>query len=318
MRTRLIFMLFVMLPLIQSCDESFNPYTDYKQNYGVVCILRSDTTLQLATVSKSYLSNDEIVSQPSLLFEKGADVRVWFGDSVFRLKDTVFITGENGDSIDCYFNNSFTITPNQEIELEILLSNGKRLKASSNTPADISFKNTSEVIIPPVGKNLVQIFWNSAGPYNYYLPQLKIKCETIENGVKKVFYRELPKSLSVSNGITYPVYPSSNNSASAVYDLNALNWYLESFADSLSNPSSVSIHQTLEFDVLIFDIEMSRYISVSRSSINNLSIRFDEGEYTNIEGGLGIFGSQLSKKYSRLKFLNTFITSKGFNFIYDL
>ena len=100
--------------------------------------------------------------------------------------------------------------------------------------------------------------------------------------------------------------------------MNALNWYLESFADSLSNPSSVSIHQTLEFDVLIFDIEMSRYISVSRSSINNLSIRFDEGEYTNIEGGLGIFGSQLSKKYSRLKFLNTFITSKGFNFIYDL
>lgn len=163
----------------------------------------------------------------------------------------MFVTGDNGDSISCYFNNTFTILPNQDTQLEILLSNGKRLKALSRTPSDISFKNTSEVIIPPVGKNVVQIFWNSAGPYNYYLPQLKIKCETIENGIKKVFYKELPKSLSVSDGVTYPIYPSSNNSASAVYDLNAINLYLAKFADSLSNPSIVSIHQTLEFDVLI-------------------------------------------------------------------
>jgi hypothetical protein len=318
MKTKLLIILLILLPLIQSCDESFNPYADYKQNYGVACILRSDTTLQIATVSNSYLSDEQNVSQPSLIFEKGADVRVWLGDSVYKFKDTMVVSGENGDSISCYFNNSFSIIPNQDIQLEILLSSGKRLKALSRTPSDITFKNTSEVIIPPVGKNLVQIFWNSAGQYNYYLPQLKIKCETIENGLKKVFYRELPKSLSVSNGVTYPIYPSSNSSASAVYDMNAINWYLEKFADSLSNPSEVSIHQTLEFDVLIFDIEISRYISVSRSSINNLSIRFDEGEYTNIEGGLGIFGSQIRKKYSRLKFLEPFISSKGFNFIYDL
>jgi hypothetical protein len=318
MRFKFFIILLILLPVVQSCDESFNPYTDYKQNYGIACILRSDTTLQLVTVSKSYLSDETNASQPSLLFEKGADVRVWIGDSVYRFKDTVFVTGENEDSIGCYFNNSFVIKPNQNIELEVLLSNGKRMKAFSHTASDISFKNTSEVIIPPVGKNLVQIFWNSAGPYNYYLPQLKIKCEIIENGLRKIFYRELPKSLSVSNGITYPIYPSSNNSASAVYDMSAINWYLTKFADSLSNPSTVSIHQTLEFNLLIFDVEVSRYISVSRSSTNNLSIRFDEGEYTNIEGGLGIFGSQINKKYSRLKFLETFVRSKGFNFIYDL
>lgn len=308
----------LILPFIQSCDESFDPYTEYKQNYGIACILRSDTTLQLATISKSYLSDDETVNQPSLLFEKSADVKVWYEDSVYRFKDTVFVTGNNQDSIHCYYKDNFSIAPNKPIELEVLLSNGRRLRANSKTPLDILFKNTSEVLIPPVGKNVIQIFWSSAGTSNYYLPQLKIKCEMIENGIRKIFYRELPKSISTLNGLTSPIYPSANNNASAVYDLEAISWYLEEFADSLVNPSVISIHQTLELDVLVFDIEISRYISVSSSSTNNLSIRFDEGDYTNINGGLGIFGSQLSREYKRLKFLESYISSKGFNFLYDI
>lgn len=315
MKMRFIFLVGLIIPFIISCDESFNPYTTFKQNYGVACILRSDTTLQITSLFKSYL--DENNNQPKLIFEDNADVRIWRGDSVYRLTDTMFVLSESNDSIKCYYSNKFKIDSNEDIGIEILLSNGKRLKGLSKTPSDISFKNTSEVIIPPVNKNVIQIFWNSAGIENFYTVQMKIKCEMIENGTNKIFYRVLPKSIITVDGVTTPVYPKPTKNASVVYNLDAISWYLQSFSDSLSNSNAVTIHQSIEVEIITFDREVSRYISVSNSSTDNLSIRFDEGEYTNISGGLGIFGSQISTKYSRLKFLESYVSSFNFNFIFD-
>jgi len=315
MKMRPFLFIIIIIPFINSCDESFNPYTTFKQNYGVACILRSDTTLQITSLFKSYL--DENNNQPKLFFEDNADVRIWRGDSVYRLTDTMFVLSESNDSIKCYYSNKFIIDSNEDIEIEILLSNGKRLKGISKTPSDISFKNTSEVIIPPVNKDIIQILWNPAGLENFYTAQMKIKCEMIENGTNKIFYRVLPKSIVTVDGITTPVYPKPGKSASVVYNIDAISWYLQSFADSLSNSNAVTIHQSIEVEIITFDREVSRYISVSNSSTDNLSIRFDEGEYTNISGGLGIFGSQISTKYSRLKFLESYVSSFNFNFIFD-
>ncbi|MFZ1281202.1 MAG: hypothetical protein WAR59_10210, partial [Ignavibacteriaceae bacterium] len=125
------------------------------------------------------------------------------------------------------------------------------------------------------------------------------------------------KSIITFDGITTPFYPKTGKSASFVYNLDAISWYLQSFSDSLSNSNAVTIHQSIEVEIITFDREVSRYISVSNSSTDNLSIRFDEGEYTNISGGLGIFGSQISTKYSRLKFLESYVSSFNFNFIFD-
>jgi hypothetical protein len=300
----------------QGCEESFNPYTTFKQNYGVACILRSDTTFQIATVLKSYLSDESNLTDPKLIFEKDADVRLWYGDSVYRLKDTILVSG-NSDSIECYTTNKFKIENNKHIEIEVLLTNGKRLKAISQTPSNISFKNTSEVIIPPVGKDVVQVFWNQAGNENFYQARLLLKCEIVENGVNKVYYKALPKTISVIDGITQPNYPQPSKSASIAFSLDAISWYLQSLSDSLNNTASLSIHRNLVLEVITFDTEVSRYISVSNSTTENLSIRFDEGEYSNISGGLGIFGSQIITKYSKLRFLENYIRSFGFNFIYD-
>jgi hypothetical protein len=297
---RLVLLIAIIIPFINSCDESFNPHTAFKQNYGVACILRSDTTLQVTTLFKSYF--DEKSNQPKLIFEDNADVRIWRGDSVYRLKDTTFISNSSNDSIKCYFTNKFKIDSNEDIEIEVLLSSGKRLKGLSKTPPDISFKNTSEVIIPPVNKNVIQIFWNSAGIENFYTAQMKIKCEMIENGTNKIFYRILPKSIVTVDGVTIPVYPKPTKNASVVYNLDAISWYLQEFADSLSNTNAVTIHQSIEVEIITFDREVSRYISVSNSSTDNLSIRFDEGEYTNITGGLGVLVLRLVQSIQDLNF----------------
>lgn len=317
MKKSIILIISIFLVYISGCDESFNPYTNFKQNYGVACILRSDTTLQLATVLKSYLSDENGLTIPKLLFESGADVRLWYGDSVYRLRDTMIISETNGDSLKYYFTNRFNIDNNKNIEIEVLLSNGKRLKGISQTPANINFKNTSEVIIPPVNKNAVQIYWTQSSLENFYQVRLRLKCEILENGINKIFYKILPKSFSQVNGSAVFVYPQASKSASIAYNMEAISLFLQSFSDSLAATSALSIHENLEVEVVTFDKEVSRYISISNSTTDNLSIRFDEGEYSNISGGLGIFGSQITSNYTKLRFIENYIRSFGFNFIND-
>lgn len=313
------FILIVVISLyFLSCDESFNPFTDFKQDYGVACILRSDTTLQLISISKSYPNSPDAGKTSKFLFEDGADVRIWYQDSVYRFKDTSFYLLDNPDTLKYYYSNRFKIGYSEDIELEVLLKTGKRLKAYSKTPEEILFKNTSEVLIPPVGKTVIQLFWSVPSTQYYFMPRLRIKCEQNTNGAKEIFYKELPIKYETKDGVLTPVFPKASKNLSASYQLDAINRFLSDYSNSLATPSNVTIHQTLDFEVLTFDAGVSRYISVSNNSINNLSIRFDEGDYSNISGGLGIFGSQVNKKYVKLRFLEYFIRSYNFNFLYDL
>ncbi|MBK7630308.1 MAG: DUF4249 family protein [Ignavibacteriales bacterium] len=313
------YLIFVLMSFyFISCEESFNPFTDFKQNYGVACILRSDTTLQLVSVTNNYPNGSDVGSTPKYLFEDGADVRVWYHDSVYRFKDTSLISFDNQDTLKYYFSDRFRIDYSKDIELEVLLKSGKRLKAFSKTPEEILFKNTSEVLVPPIGKSIVQVFWSSTSLQFFYLPRLRVKCERLNNGVKEIFYKELPIKYETIDGFLQPVYPKASKNLSISYQLDAINKFLTDYSSSLENPSSVTIHQILDFEVITFDAEISRYISVSNTNTNNLSIRFDEGDYSNISGGLGIFGSQVNKKFTRLKILETYIRSFNFNYLYDL
>ena len=275
-----------------SCEESFNPFTDFKQNYGVACILRSDTTLQLLSITNNYPNGSDIGKTPKFLFEPGADVRVWYQDSVYRFRDTSIISAEGTDTIKYYFSNNFKIDYSKDIELEVLL--------------------------PPVGKNIVQFFWSVPSLQYYFQPRMRVKCERLNNGIKEIFYKELPLRYETIDGVEQPVFPKPVRSQSVAYQMDAINKFLSDYSASLANPSSVTIHQILDFEVITFDAEVSRYISVSNSSTNNLSIRFDEGDYSNIKGALGIFGSQMHKKYTRLKVLENYIRSFNFNYLYDL
>lgn len=304
--------------VLLSCEESFDPFIDFKQDYGVACILRSDTTLQLLSVTKSYPNGNDAGTAPKYLFEAGADVRIWYDNSVYRFKDTSIVSSDGTDTIRYYYSNDFKIDYIQNIELEILLTSGKRLKAKSQTPLEMLFKNTSEVLIPPVGKDIVQFYWSVPSLQYYFLPRLRIKCEQLNNGVKEIFYKELPVRYDIIDGAEQPVFPKPDRNQYAIYQLGAINKFLSEYATSLSNPSSVSIHQVLDFEVITFDAEVSRYISVSNSNTNNLSIRFDEGDYTNVKGAHGIFGSQVNKKYTRLKVLENYIRNFGFNYLYDI
>lgn len=316
-----LIILIIFAQFFISCDADFSPYGEFNEKYIVTCILRSDTTFQTAVLSHSYLPNNPDPNtyniDPSIM---SADIRVWYKDSVYVFKDTSVIRNDTSryqSSYRFYFNNKFRIQPREEIEIEVLLQNGRRLHASSFTPSDIRFEESSEVIIPPVNSNLVQFSWENQNQGTYFSPKFEIKYSQIVNGITEIKKIEVPLRYENKNGEIIPVYPDHSTRTVVVYPLEVITQALESISDSDPNKQNYYIYQTPIINVLAFDDALSRYASSTSASLSESTVILNSSDYTNIENGFGIFGSFVNKKYTSIKFQESYINSFGYNFIFD-
>jgi hypothetical protein len=294
-----------------SCNEDFNPYGDFKEQYALVCVLRDDTSHQVAMLSTSYPPDQQGTENT---FLEGADVRVWVGDSVYKFKDTI-VTSTNSSVINSpqhyYYNDNFKVSPLKLVEIEVLLQNGRRLKSISESPGAIEFLRESNVTVPTANSNLVKIYWQEQELGYYYLPKLEIIY--LHNG--ELHYKEVPLRFDDIEGSVKAVFPVSSNRNSVIYNLDAVNKTLEQISEADPDKNSYSIYQSLVFSVLVFDNEVSRYISSTAQSKIDLTVTLNFPDYSNISGGLGIFGSMLKANYPSLFFIPDYITGFGYKII---
>ena len=170
-KINLILISIILLTLI-SCDEDFNPYGDYQEKYAITCILKNNENFQTATLFRSYLTPP---SDPSVI---GADVRIWYNDSVFVFRDSSVTrtdTSRYTTPFSFYYSDHFSVDYNKSIELEVLLPNGKRLRSYSVTPRKFNFDNESEVLVPPVSSDIVQISWDALETGIYFSSNFTIR-----------------------------------------------------------------------------------------------------------------------------------------------
>ncbi len=99
--------------------------------------------------------------------------------------------------------------------------------------------------------------------------------------------------------------------------MESINQTLEKISEGDPNKQNYTVFQTPLFNLLAFDAELSRYASSTSQSLNDLTVTLNTADYTNIQGGLGIFGSYIKKNYSSIKFQQNFIESFGYNFIFN-
>jgi len=312
--------IFISVFLI-SCEEDFNPYGEYVEKYAFTCILKSNENSQTATLFRSYRPDGfdpyTYTTDPSV---KGADIRVWYNDSVFVFRDTSITrtdTSRYKTLFSYYYNDKFSVLNKKSIELEILLPNGKRLRSFSVTPGQIVFNDKSDVIIPPGGKNIIQFLWNTLDEGTFFLAKLAVRYK--QNINSEIIEKEADIPLRyVSQGNEFiPVYPSPGAATTIIYDMDAVTRVLEEISGSDSNKGNYSIYQNLIFSLVAYDQPASRYISSTGGSIDDLTVSVDVADYTNINGGFGLFASYSKKDYTRLKFLENYIESFGYNFIVE-
>jgi hypothetical protein len=107
---------------------------------------------------------------------------------------------------------------------------------------------------------------------------------------------EIPLTDNVTGGITTPVYPGITQATSLEFQRSIIDEYMlkVSEGDSKDNYQFIGF----QLDLLVFDQFLAAYISTSNGFLDNLSIRLDEPNYTNITGGLGIFGAYFNDNVS--------------------
>lgn len=313
--------LILILVFILSCDEDFNPYGDFVERYAFTCILKSDENYQTATLFRSYRPDGfdpySYTTDPSVL---GADVRVWYNDSVFVFKDSSVTrqdTSRYKTPFSFYYNDQFQIGSRKTIELEVLLPNGKRLYSSTFTPAKINFEDKSDVIVPAGAKSFIQIFWRSIDEGNFFFPKLSIRYKQNINGEIVNKFKDVPLRYINQGGESVPVYPYANSSLTVVYDLDAIIRSLQEISDGDPQKQNYSVYQNLAFELIAYDLPTTKYISSTGATIDDLTVSVDVADFTNIEGGFGLFGSYFKGDYTRLRFLQNFIDVFGYNFIIE-
>jgi hypothetical protein len=304
-----------------SCEEDFNPYGEYFERYAFTCILKSDQNYQAATLFRSYRPDGydpyTYTEDPSVI---GADIRVWYNDSVFVFRDSSVArvdTSRYKTPFKFYYNDEFRVGNRKTIELEVLLPNGKRLRSSSVTPGQIQFDDDSDVIVPAGGKSIIQIIWNTLDDGTFFAPRMAIRYKQNINGEIVDKIKDVPYKYVNQGGIQVPVYPAPSASATIVYDLSAITKTLEEISAGDPNKQNYSILQKIIFSVAAFDIPTSRYVSSTGGTIDDLTVSVDVSDYTNIEGGFGLFGSYSKRDYTRLRFMEDYIESFGYNFIFE-
>lgn len=313
----IIIILFVFILI--GCEENFSPKGEFEEKFALTCIVRGDTSLQIASIYSSY---DVEGYDPSVHQENpayfGADIRLWYQDTVYVFKDSSVFNSNNPDSLFhfYYLDNFKPSATNELIEIEATLKNGKRLKASCYTPARFVFdtKETSNTI-PPVNTSTVNIVWDSDSNNNFFVGRIKVKYFLNMGGNVEQKWLILPVKLISHEGELIPIYPVPSKSHAIAYSVSAINNVMQSISSGIDNKATITVSNKAVVEVLSIDENLSRYYS-SLQEDNKYTVRVNESDYSNVDGGFGLFGS-LQMNSRKITVQPEYIESFGYKVFYE-
>ena len=331
----------LILPLIififfESCSDDFSVNAPFKNVYTLNCILRNDYPIQFAVISKNiYTENGASPTSNSTAQNiKGANVEIYYNDSVYVMRDTTIqlTDSENTMQVDCYYLRNLVMNPGGFISIEAIMPDGQVLKSTKQIP--FCYTDPSNFTIPQVYYTKDQR-GNYRGAYvkfpayawifgrsNYTItnmltfPQFEIDYEKNEVGtyVKKKTFVPL----------TYDVLTTDTNGIMLSFDLNfSFNYSTSTSLDTVnkemqeiseSDPNKNNYIITGAFlNITSMDPELTRYYYAYKVYINSFTVKLRPTDYSNIQGGKGIFGIYYTY-YNSLVMDKDYINSFGYRY----
>ncbi len=290
---------FFALVVISSCEEDFDPRTKFKEQYILNCVIRGDNPVQIATLSRSYtISGYDPYENNIDPFFNDADIRLWYKDDVYFLKDTTIArvdTSRYDDSIKCYYLENFTPEANSVLEIRAVLPSGKTLTGVTRFPGDITFVTSeSTLFIPPSDKDTILFKWrgNNTG-WNVF--RFTIYYTKKENGIEVPYTKVVPIKYEFANNIYKPIYPIPSRTPAVAFPNEVMDITMEQISAGDPDKENYRIKNAI-IEIAVLDDHLSNYYSSTQGFLDKYTVRVDESDYTNIEGGFGIFGSYFQKK----------------------
>lgn len=311
--------LLVLIALNFGCDDTIEPFGDFRDQYGLFCVLDGRDSLQTVIVSKNYGENlnspYDNETDPNV---KDAIVRVWYGDSV-EVFDQVEMdrqdTSRYKGPLNVYQKN-FNITNGKEYKIEALMNNGKKIRGITKIPDYVNFNTSSTRRIPDEDdEENIYVSWSIDDEDGLYvLPKYKIIYLKNENGKDKRYEKVVPDSYKVVEEEYIPIYPKPTIRRSVSLKLETITRALEGIPQGHPRLKDFKI-LVLLVELNIYDKNLTNYYSSTNEFDESFSIALDETEYSNIDGGYGFIGS-ITRKSTSILFDPEYIQS--FGYVYGL
>ena len=330
---RIILLFATIATLLSACSTEFDVTAPYKEIPVIFGILNKDEAVQYIKINKAYL-NDEgsaiiagsvpdsnIFPYPieAKLYATNTpltDANIKYIDSV--VLDTVHLNKEAGSF---NANNIFYKTPAgfkvkyyvassrdtiwANYQVVVRRKSDGKLIAKSRTPivADFLFSGTQNEV--KLYNRFTKIYlnhtfnWNGAVNGKMYTAFLRFKFREVDDlvGSSEEKFVDMPmfENIKTSN---------STGSSKISYTLSgeAFFTYLQAKLDPLTSPSARREYiAPLELHFNVAGEELTKYIEINNGSGGLNDIR---PEYSNVEGGLGIFSSRMAKAFNQLNKTN--------------
>jgi len=311
MRKKIIVLFgFISLLINNSCEENFSPKGDFQQKYILNCIIRTDTSLQTATLSKSYNVNgyDPYINTEDP-FLSNAAIRLWQGDSVYFMKDSSIArtdTSRYDTPFHFFYLDNFVLRNQKDLEIEAILPNGKTLSARTTIPdpvewnlTNISDSDTNTFRIPSATEDYFAFRWYESSSVGWYLGKFIVTYSKTVNGVEEIKHIVVPQKFENVNGQVKAIYPAPTKNLVAAFQNSALDSVFNQISAGDPNKTHYKIYGGI-FQLLVFDENLSKYYSNTNGFLDDYTIRLDQTDFTNVQGGLGIFGSFIKQQRGNL------------------
>jgi hypothetical protein len=287
-----------------SCKEDFSPKTDFKEKYVLNCYVDLDydrykDTQVYATVSKLYDVNGFNPSSNNIdLAVSGAEIYFHYRDIIYQLKEDTnkAVITKYGTNQIYYYDSLRYIYPNYEVSVSAKMPDGTVLSAQTRLLEAVQLKYSylfrryfTTFINRFYFGDAFTITWGNINN-NLFIPRLIIPCFKPDSTGKNIRYnKEIPCYYIKENGNYNPVYPIPTTNGSISFNYSAIDSAMSELSRESIDKGSVGY---IEFQLVEFDSQLSKYYQSINGSLDHYSIRLDESVYSNIKNGLGIFGSK--------------------------
>ena len=331
MKKLILFSILVVALISISCEDSLSPKTPFNEEYALFCIVSADTSIQTASISHSYqvegYNGSENKTDPAL---QGARVKITVNDNTIyyfsETEATRLDTSRYKTSFKYYSLANYRPVDNDRVEIQAVLSNGKVLKSSSMVPPKSNlYFSTSTMVYDPYdpsstgeGSRGIKFGWNFlnsqyVSTINYFAPRLELVYHTTDNPTKKMRIR-VPYHYFNKGDYWVPVYPKVSTATEVIFFGESVERSLNLISEGDANKSRYVIEEA-QFTLLFMDRNVAAYIASESTFNDEFSMRIDAADFTNIQGGLGMFGVYTSKKVA-LRISKYYIKTFGYQTSY--
>jgi len=285
-----------------SCEENFSPKGELQNKYSINFILRSDTTIQMAYLSKTYdvqgFDPNSLSSDPAV---DGAVISLKYSDSpkLYILRDTVDHSNINtryNTSAKYYYIKNFKPVFGKQLELNVALPDGEKLSSVTNVPDGIYFDEGKTIPFLPgpfIGNDTVYInvVWKNSNSniaksvrayFNYYHKEL--------SGDTVAFVKKVPVAMGIVGSDTSYTFSKNVFENKVQIPRKLLDIALRQISSGDSKKGRYIIG-ALNVEIIVLDDNLSRYFSSDLFFNYGFTVRNFPADFTDIIGGFGFFGS---------------------------